>query len=303
MSEPGIDPGASPADAARLSLEQWLEAIWRFLPLAAYHADEDVEYVHHLRVATRRSVAALRLFAPMLPKRRTRALLRDLRRTREAAGTARDLDVMLARHGRDTGSQGTRLLERLRRRRAKAQAPIVRECRRLSGDDRFPRRVDALLKRVRLRTDADAGLRFDDWARSRLSEVVSDFLESQPADPSDLEALHRFRIGTKRLRYAMDLLGPAFPPVFREDIHPLMEKLQDHLGEINDHAVALARFERWSDHDGRGMNAEYGQSLLAREHGELDRALDRFRLWWNPARRSELSEVLARVLEKNGTSS
>lgn len=292
----GIDPAASPAEAARLSLEQRLKAVWRFLPLAAHHAEDDVEHVHALRVATRRSLAGLRLFAPMLPTKRTKALIRDLRRIREAAGEARDLDVMLARHNQDSGSQGRRLLKDLQRRRAKAQGPIIGECKRLSRDDLFPRRVDELLGRVRLRAVADSRLRFDDWARSRLREIVADFFEAQPTNATDLEALHRFRIRAKRLRYAMELLAPAFPAVFREELYPLVEQLQEHLGEINDHAVALGRFERWADHAPRGMKAEYGQDLLAREHEELDRALDRFRGWWDQAHRSDLSEGFGLIL-------
>lgn len=48
----GVDPATSPAEAARLSLEQRLKAGWLLLPLAAHHAKDDVEHVHHLRVAT-----------------------------------------------------------------------------------------------------------------------------------------------------------------------------------------------------------------------------------------------------------
>src|SRR5207244_2166671 len=60
---------------------------------AVFHADEDIENVHQLRVATRRAAAALRIFLDCLPGRlhdKTRKALRGLRR---AAGEARDWDV------------------------------------------------------------------------------------------------------------------------------------------------------------------------------------------------------------------
>src|SRR5262249_41087486 len=63
---------------------------------AAYHADEDVEHVHQLRVASRRADAALKLFRAYLPRgtyRKARARLRAIRR---AAGDARDWDVFHA---------------------------------------------------------------------------------------------------------------------------------------------------------------------------------------------------------------
>ena len=46
-------PDASVDDAARLSLEARLTAVAHHLPLAAYHAEQDVEHVHRLRVSTR----------------------------------------------------------------------------------------------------------------------------------------------------------------------------------------------------------------------------------------------------------
>ena len=65
------------------------------LPDAVFHAEEDMEYVHQLRVGTRRAAAALRIFRRLLaqaPRRKTRKNLRTLRRS---AGEARDWDVFL----------------------------------------------------------------------------------------------------------------------------------------------------------------------------------------------------------------
>ncbi len=98
-----------------------IAAVTHFLPLAAAHADEDIEYVHQLRVATRRAVAAIRLYQSWLPAKRRRRLCRLLKQIRRAAGEARDCDVLLARQA--TASDSTcsdALLDDLRRRRASA---------------------------------------------------------------------------------------------------------------------------------------------------------------------------------------
>ncbi len=282
----GLDPGGSPTEAAHRCLDQRLQAVRHFLPLAANHAADDVEYVHELRVATRRSMAALRLFAPMLPQKQNRAVLKDLRHTRETAGTARDLDVMVAHHADDPGSQGKRFLKDLRRRRAEAQKPIRAQCKRLSKHDRLRRRSERLLDAIRVRGEGAPPQRFDAWARIRLREVVEDFFAADPTDPTDLAALHHFRIRAKRLRYAMELLAPAFPEALYNGLYPQLEALQDDLGEINDHAVAVARFEGWLEDDGR--RAKRLKALLRVEHEALDRALDAFQQRWDRAQKTRL---------------
>ena len=56
---------------------------------------EDPEYLHDLRVATRRLRSALRLFAGVLGPRRSDALRRDLGWMAQHLGTVRDLDVFI----------------------------------------------------------------------------------------------------------------------------------------------------------------------------------------------------------------
>lgn len=79
--------------AARRVLRRRLKAVTEYLPLAAEHADEDVEHVHQLRVATRRSNAALQLFEHVVPTELRDRLRRKLRRVRRAAAAARCDDV------------------------------------------------------------------------------------------------------------------------------------------------------------------------------------------------------------------
>src|ERR1035438_5223397 len=68
---PNVSPRDQIIDVARRTLQFRLDAVQRLLPLAAQKAAEDIEYVHELRVATRRAMAALRLYADILPRRRT----------------------------------------------------------------------------------------------------------------------------------------------------------------------------------------------------------------------------------------
>src|SRR2546421_3740321 len=90
----GIGPETRIEEAARRSLEPRLAAVGHYLPMAAHLAEHDVEHVHRLRVATRRAVAALKLYRKLLPKKPARWMKKRLRKIRRAAGDARDLDVL-----------------------------------------------------------------------------------------------------------------------------------------------------------------------------------------------------------------
>src|SRR4051812_19790464 len=82
-------------DAARRVLTVRLEVVRDHLPLAAPHADEDVEHVHQPRVGPRRAGAALDIFKDCLPDKVYKSTRKRLRRVRRAAGAARDWDVFL----------------------------------------------------------------------------------------------------------------------------------------------------------------------------------------------------------------
>src|SRR5438874_12397589 len=92
----GLTPGMPVAEAAKVVLAARFAVVRHFLPLASEKPHEDVEHVHQLRVATRRSAAALRVFADALPRKLLKQTKRTLRRLRRAAGDARDCDVFLA---------------------------------------------------------------------------------------------------------------------------------------------------------------------------------------------------------------
>ena len=85
----GLLPDASVVDAARMSLSARLTAVAHWLPLAAYHAAQDIEHVHRLRTSTRRAMAAVQLYRDWLPPRKRRSIKKRLKKLRRAAGEAR----------------------------------------------------------------------------------------------------------------------------------------------------------------------------------------------------------------------
>src|SRR5919204_6722773 len=93
---PDLTAATPLADAARRVLIVRLEAVRDYLARALSDSDKDPEYVHQLRVATRRARAALDIFAPCLPAKTYKTAKKHLKGIRRAAGEARDWDVFLA---------------------------------------------------------------------------------------------------------------------------------------------------------------------------------------------------------------
>lgn len=81
----------------------------------------DIERVHDMRVATRRLRAALEVFEPCFPRKRCKAVLREVKELADALGERRDRDVAIAELERFAAAADARdrpgvelLIERLR---------------------------------------------------------------------------------------------------------------------------------------------------------------------------------------------
>ena len=295
----GSRPGDAICEVARQALRCRLATVQHFLPLAAERPVEDVEYVHQLRVSTRRSMAALKLFRHLLPRKRARWLREQLRCIRRAAGAARDCDVMRTRYDLDEATQLSRIRQRLEAARREAQQPIVTVQRRLAGPPRLEKRIEELLERLRTHPRDMPGrgpVRLDAWARFHLRPLVDKFFRAAPGTNRDLPALHQFRIRGKQLRYAMELLAGAFPPEFRGELYPQVERLQDHLGQINDYATGIGCLQQWLAGAEELAEVRPLTSLLQQELDGLDAAIVQFAQWWTPTFAAELESRFEQLL-------
>ncbi|MBX3415228.1 MAG: CHAD domain-containing protein [Pirellulales bacterium] len=303
----GIAPDAPLSSAARTALEPRLRLVWYYLKRSARHADRDVEYVHQLRVCTRRAMATVAAFEAVLPPKRSKRIKRSLQHIRRAAGEARDLDVLIDRYrawARERADQGGRqLLGALERRRKTAQRPLAEIYEKQRQQD-FPDQVDELLVRTRPRGEmAERGEPgFALAARACLNPIVESFFTAGAGDLADLPSLHAFRILGKQLRYAIEIFVGAFGSPLREDIYPTVEKLQELLGALNDHAGAYERFRAWSESGESDLPRPLIEELMRIEGAARDQSEQQFRAWWTPARlaelRSEFDELLFRPTER-----
>lgn len=61
----------------------------------------------------------------------------------------------------------------------------------------------------------------------------------------DADALHDMRVGSRRLRAALDVFAPAFRGGEYRDLHKLTARLTDELGAVRDHDVMLDTLRRY----------------------------------------------------------
>lgn len=281
----GAPPDSPLAEVAIVALRARLAAIRLYAPLAGKQASEDHEHVHQLRVWTRRGAAAFDVFAECLPKRRAARVKRQLKRLRRAANDARDLDVILLRFRDHTSHpEAEAWLSKLQSQRDAAQRPLVAIHKRLKRAGRFDRRVERMFRRIRQRESSGqpGATPFGSWAQAALRSNVADFFAEVPNDQSDLHALHAFRIQGKRLRYAIELLATAFPPLLTEELYPIIESMQTRLGELNDAVTFSGRLPDWIAQADSHGEAEYLRSLLGQEQARLEPMRLDFLAWSAP---------------------
>lgn len=215
-------------------------------------AGADIEHVHNMRVAIRRMRSVFRLLGNYYHPKAIRPYRRGLQAVMQALGEVRDLDVMI--HDllaflplvppEQTGALQS-VIDGLDQRRTVARAALVAELdskryRRLCQDfgvflttpaagARGP--ADGKIVPVQVRHAAPPLI------CERLAEVRA---YDAVLPTSDAPTLHQLRIAFKALRYTVslfdNLLGPEAAGFISE-----LKAIQDHLGRLNDIAVAHRR--------------------------------------------------------------
>jgi CHAD domain-containing protein len=281
----GVLPGDPVSIAAKRSLHAWLAAVQHYLPLATHHYEDDSDYVLKLRVWSRRAAVALKLYAELLPAKEARALKKQMRALRKAVSEARDCDILIARLAGSTDPKNQALIKKVRKKRKRAQKPLAALYRRYSKKDKFNCRIALLLEGVH---SPEEGVpvsddpRFDEWAREKLRPMAEKFLAMASTGSMDVEALHELRLKTKDLRYTMELLGGAFSPDFSVKLYPLIEAMQDKLGEINDLVVELAYMKQQLAETDNLASARHIRARLSGKQSHLSYLIHEFHHWLSP---------------------
>jgi CHAD domain-containing protein len=292
--------------AARTALGLRLGVVRDRLPAAVFHADDDIEHVHQLRVGTRRAAAALRIFADCLPERLFKKTRKTLRSIRRSAGEARDWDVFL---------------EMLQVRLRKAPTPQRRGLDFLLGfghgqrvlaqdhlRDAFEANAERFVRRIEqvseaLESDHSSSQTLSDLAVPILTQLLRE-LDSAAASPlHQYEALHQVRILGKQLRYAMEIFESCFGRDFRQTYYPAVVEMQDILGLANDSYTTCQRLTALRTRLLRTQPRQWPhyrdgvETLLHFHERRLPQQRAKFERWWKAWLKSGAEQAFAEMIQ------
>jgi len=214
----------------------------------AFREGDAGEAVHQMRVAMRRLRAVLALFARALPQAGLGEMRQEARSIASTMGMARDWDVFasLVRSGPAAHFAGDKGLAAILRSAAERSAHGHKQVQALLDDtatSRFVLRIDAYVARHGWRNGADLALLTQPviaFAAQCLERLDRRAIKAgKHFDRLSIEEKHELRIRLKNLRYAADFFGHLFKGQGKVRRYAACAaQMQDHLGHLNDAAMA-----------------------------------------------------------------
>ena len=227
---------------------------------------QDIEYLHRMRVASRRLRAALPIFAPCLPRKKYGRWLADIRRITRVLGDARDADVQIAalrkyrkkviksgeaetgikKSGDEAIIEGLGyLLSKTRERRGEYQKEIISAL----SDIEKHHVIEEIRQSVVDGAARAGGLRkksrmigIPPTAVLNIGRGIDKLLayDEWVKYPDAVAEHHAMRIAAKQLRYMMELYSPLYRRGLKKPISQVA-RLQEILGELHDCDVWIDR--------------------------------------------------------------
>ena len=206
--------------------------------------NEDIEYVHKMRVSSRRIRAAMPLFKECFPKKRFKRWLGEIKKVTKFLGEARDLDVQIfviktyiekleplePKEGMEI------LLKQLVNQRANIQSNVNLGIKELKAS-RVLQQISDYCEQIIKETATTPFNLFEVRERAfwQISCKLDQFLDMEVYVHKEEEILkhHEMRIKAKWLRYTMEAFAPLYQEELSEEIKKTKE-FQDILGEMHD---------------------------------------------------------------------
>jgi len=218
---------------------------------------DDIEYVHRMRVTSRRIRAALPLFRFCFPRKEFKKWVREIKKVTRLLGEARNLDVQIAfieqymkKLKSTTEKAGVDLLLKHHKdRRNRIQSSVVSGLEKLKSTDILEdirKFCEQAVKELSKATfDSSQVLEKAHW---HISFRLDDFLAMEEYVHLENEILkhHEMRIYAKKLRYTMESFAPLYKNKLAEEIET-MKAFQDVLGEMHDCDVWIDYIPKFID--------------------------------------------------------
>lgn len=226
---------------------------------------EDIEYVHKMRVASRRIRAALPLFKECFPQKHYKKWLSEIKKVTQFLGMARDLDVqiLVLRNYVENllptepkiGMQA--LLERHINQRGNIQLNVISGLQELEKSTALQQTTDYCQRIIQSTANISFNLyEVQEKAFWQISSKLDEFLAMEAYVHNENEILkhHEMRIKAKWLRYTMETFAPLYPGELKDEIE-MMKNFQDSLGEMHDCDVWIDQIPKFIEETQKGTLA------------------------------------------------
>ena len=243
-------------------------------------ADTDVEFLHDLRVANRRTRTALSQIKGVLPASVMDPISLEFEWLGDVTGPCRELDVFLLALMSDYQPSGNPCgalipLENFLRDRRRREHSLV--CAALQSE-RFHRLVENWQRFIETGDEEETR---PTLASSPIVEVASPRIfkayqrlrkrgAKTDIDPAAAR-LHQLRIDGKKLRYLLEFFSDLYPGTTIERFIKELKQLQDILGGFNDTEVQLTLIDEFKDQGNAPVEALAAVSRLAETIKERQR--------------------------------
>ena len=220
---------------------------------------QDSEYIHRMRVASRRLRAALPLFVSCIPEKKYQHWMQGIQTITRALGDARDTDVQITflikiikkreagpqrnnpTDSTRTGSKGdveTILLLQLQKKRSKLQTAVVSALEKLENSgiiDEMRTFFINQIKGAKRTRKKSPPFGIPPVAANRISRRLNALLsyEDWVHNPDAITEHHATRIAAKKLRYTMEVYSPLYRLGLKKYLFRV-KKIQEILGDLHD---------------------------------------------------------------------
>jgi CHAD domain-containing protein len=219
----------------------------------------DIEYLHRMRVASRKLLSGLNTFAESIPKSKLNKWNIELRLLAKELGKARDLDVQshyLRSYHRTIKNKNhkigiDRLILRLKQSRAKRQEKIIQAIIDFSKSS-FKQEVKLIFDTKVYRKRLTAKRVHDKKFINKIKRIVNKKIKAviiyddKIYDPENVTELHELRKANKQLRYTLETFEYYYGEHISAQIK-ITKSIQDMLGKIHDCDVWIELIPKFID--------------------------------------------------------
>ncbi|MBD3272418.1 MAG: CHAD domain-containing protein [Elusimicrobia bacterium] len=211
----------------------------------------DIEYVHRMRVASRRLRGALWTFKELLPSKKRKKIRDLIRIVTKALGPGRDLDTMMtflqraqARVKNRDLKKGISLIVLTLKNKRQSVQPAIIDALDVMKKKKIRKKLKKIIDTMRITKKkfpfGSARVLAEHTILVRLHEMLA--FEHVVAQEHNIHELHRLRIAARHLRYTLE----SFKPVYGIALKPFIDaarQIQRLLGHMHNFDVWVASLQ------------------------------------------------------------